>query len=150
MKNYSIRAAQINDLDKIINLCQLHAEYEQADYDKAGKAKMLEQALFKQNPALHCLVVTHDEVCIGYATYMEQFSTWDAMPYIYMDCLFILADFRSLGIGEQLINQIKAHAKDLGCDLIQWQTPEFNTRAIKFYNRIGATSKSKERFFLSC
>ena len=32
--------------------------------------------------------------------------------------------------------------------LIQWQTPDFKARAIKFYKRIGATSKLKERFFL--
>ena len=34
------------------------------------------------------------------------------------------------------------------CSHIQWQTPEFNKRAIKFYDRIGAQSKSKMRYFL--
>jgi hypothetical protein len=36
----------------------------------------------------------------------------------------------------------------LKCNHIQWQTPDFNKRAIKFYERIGGISKSKERYFL--
>ena len=38
-------------------------------------------------------------------------------------------------------------AKKLGIKEIKWQTPTFNTRAIKFYDRIGGKSKSKERYF---
>ena len=76
-------------------------------------------------------------------------SYWDAGEYIYMDCLFIKESARSLGIGEKLVRKIQKEGEALGCNLIQWQTPDFNVRAIKFYNRIGATSKSKERFFLN-
>ena len=56
---------------------------------------------------------------------------------------------RGFGIGEKLVNRMKLETQKLGCDLIQWQTPDFNERAIKFYKRIGATSKSKERFYLN-
>lgn len=47
------------------------------------------------------------------------------------------------------MDKIKEEAQKLGCAMIQWQTPEFNKRAIKFYKRIGAVGKSKERFFLN-
>jgi GNAT superfamily N-acetyltransferase len=79
---------------------------------------------------------------------MKQYATWDAAYYVYMDCLFLTEDARGKGVGEELINRIKLEANALDCTHIQWQTPDFNERAIKFYNRIGATSKSKERFFL--
>ena len=65
-----------------------------------------------------------------------------------MDCLFIKEFVRGYGLGEKLVNKIKQEGKKLRCDLIQWQTPDFNIRAMKFYRRIGAVSKSKERFFL--
>lgn len=80
---------------------------------------------------------------------MKQFSTWDAAFYVYMDCLYLLDEWRGFGMGESLIEKIKEESKKLDCSLIQWQTPNFNTRAIKFYNRIGAYSKTKERFFLN-
>ena len=54
---------------------------------------------------------------------------------------------RSQGIGAALMDHVKAEAKKLGCEVIQWQTPEFNTRAIKFYKRIGGKALKKERFF---
>ena len=79
---------------------------------------------------------------------MKQFSTWDAQYYVYMDCLFMQEAARGFGIGEKLVNKMKEESRKSGCDLIQWQTPEFNERAIKFYKRIGAASKSKERFYL--
>ena len=79
---------------------------------------------------------------------MKPFSTWDAEFYIYMDCLFLKDTSRGLGIREQLFESIKAECKKIGCSIMEWQTPNFNTRAIKYYNHIGASSKSKERFFL--
>ena len=65
-----------------------------------------------------------------------------------MDCLFMTEKARGLGLGEELVSRIKLEGSKLGCNHIQWQTPDFNTRAMKFYYRIGAKSKSKERFYL--
>lgn len=105
--------------------------------------------LFSDNPSLYCLVVEKDEELIGYATYMKQFSTWEANFYVYMDCLFLTENARGYGIGEKLMEQIKRETQNLCCKLIQWQTPEFNTRAMKFYDRIGGNAKTKERYSLN-
>jgi len=140
-----IRFAKLEDLPEIINLCAEHAEFEQT-----GKLEKMRHALFSKDRQLKCLIATTDENdVIGYATFMPQFSTWDAVHYIYMDCLYIRPSYRSQGIGERLVQTIKANAATLDCAWIQWQTPKFNTRAIQFYERIGAVGKSKERFFLA-
>lgn len=149
MKEPIIRAATKQDLTEIVYLCGLHSAYEKAAYNPTDKAKDLDKHLFGEQPAAHCLVVEYDGHIVGYATYMKQFSTWDAAFYIYMDCLFLTEGSRGKGIGVQLVDALKAAGKKMNCDLIQWQTPDFNTRAIKFYHRIGATSKNKERFFLT-
>lgn len=149
MKNkISIRFAKEKDLPEIIGLCHQHALYEKAEFEKDGKQEKLKKHLFSDNPGLKCLVAEVNEEIVGYATYAKQFSTWDADFYIYMDCLFLNEKSRGYGIGEQIMNRIKKESQKAGCTLIQWQTPGFNTRAIKFYRRIGAVSKSKERFFL--
>jgi len=49
---------------------------------------------------------------------------------------------------EELIKKLKQVAVDRGGIRIQWQTPAFNERAIKFYRRMGATEKEKVRFYL--
>ena len=77
---------------------------------------------------------------------MIQFSTCDAYHYIYMDCLYFLDSYRGFGIGQKLFDSIKEEAKKMNIKEIQWQTPNFNTRVIKFYNRNGGQSKSREIF----
>lgn len=143
-----IRFAQKKDLSDLVHLCKLHAAFEKSEYGTERKKELLDSHLFSNNPSIFCLVVEKANSLMGYATYMKQFSTWDANHYIYMDCLFMTEESRGFGIGEKLIDRIKKEAQKLDCSLIQWQTPDFNKRAMKFYERIGAIGKSKERYFL--
>ncbi len=147
MEEVHIRFAEIKDIRGIIELCALHAEYEKSDYVMNGKMNRLQVALFSNHPKLYCLVVERDSQLIGYTTFMKQYSTWDADIYLYMDCLFLKASARGYGIGGKLMERIQEEGKKLGCYSLQWQTPEFNLKAINFYERLGATSKSKRRFF---
>tara|TARA_R110002051_G_scaffold324223_1_gene420544 strand:+ start:1341 stop:1793 length:453 start_codon:yes stop_codon:yes gene_type:complete len=148
MENPIIRFVQKSDLEDLVKLCELHAIYEKSNYNSTNKIENLSEHLFSEKPDLFCLVVEHLNNIIGYATYMKQFSTWESDFYIYMDCLFLTEKSRGLGLGKKLINRIKQEGGKLQCNHIQWQTPDFNIRAKKFYNRIGAKSKTKERYFL--
>lgn len=139
---------QLADLDQLVDLCSAHAAYEKAEYSKAGKAEQLAKDLFSEFPKLYCLVATSNATLIGFASFMKQYATWDAKEYIYMDCLFLDEAARGKGIGQRLVERIALEGRKMGCDLIQWQTPDFNARAISFYERLGAERKAKERFFL--
>lgn len=145
---YTIRPAQEQDMEQIIVLCQAHAEYERSDYDPDQKEEILSRFIFRQNPPLHCLVVEQAEALVGYATFMKQFSTWDAAFYIYLDCLYLTEATRGQGIGTAIMEKIKSFARAERCSVIQWQTPDFNEKAIRFYQKIGGIHKAKERFFL--
>jgi len=148
MTKYLIRPVERKDLDELVELCALHAAYEKSEYDSSGKKEMLSKLIFSDSPNLHVLIVEQGDRIIGYASLTKQCSTWDANHYIYMDCLYMRENVRSQGIGSVLMDRIKELTKELGCNLIQWQTPDFNVRAIKFYNRIGGRALQKERFFL--
>lgn len=145
---YTIRKCEVTDLPKLIVLCQKHAEFEKADYDPEGKEEDLKKELFNDNPKLFCLVVVSKTEIVGYVTYTFSYSTWSAGDYIYMDCLFLEESARNFGIGEVLINTLKEIGKEKNCVNMQWRTPQFNERAIKFYHRIGAKGKDKVCFFL--
>jgi len=147
---YLIRDCQPADVNTLVDLCQKHAEYERAVFNPVGKEEKLKNALFGEQPKLFCLVVEINEKIIGFASYTFDFSTWDASTFMYMDCLYLEEDARGFGIGEALIEKLRQIAKGKNCINIQWQTPDFNERAIKFYRRIGATGKDKVRFFLPC
>lgn len=147
--DYRIVKPDIQKIENIIDLCAAHAAFEESEYSRAGKAERLSADLFGKNPKLYCLVAESNGLYVGYIVWMKQYSTWDAKEYLYMDCLYLDDKWRGYGIGEALVNEMKEYGRSQSIDLVQWQTPDFNVRAIKFYNRIGATSKSKERFFLT-
>ncbi|WP_108869050.1 GNAT family N-acetyltransferase [Aquimarina aquimarini] len=145
----TIRYAKEIDIEQIIELCEAHALYEKTDFEKGNKKEALFEHLFGAQKSLQCLVVEQNNKLQGYATFMKQFSTWDAEFYIYLDCLYLKDATRGKGIGKQIMSIIYKHAIAEKCSIVQWQTPNFNTGAIHFYKKIGATSKSKERFFWS-
>lgn len=146
---YNIRMAKPADIMDIISLCIAHAEYEKANYEPSGKAEKLEKLLFCPSPNLHCLIAESENKIIGYATFSNECSTWNTDYYTHMDCLFLYEKYRGFGIGEALVKEIILYAKSKNAHHIEWQTPIFNEKAIRFYNRIGATSKEKLRFTLT-
>lgn len=146
-ENLKIRFTKPKDIARIVELCGEHSEFEKKEFNSGGKATKLGKALFCENPKLFCILSEMNDETVGFATYMKQFSTWEAEDYVYMDCLYLIESARNMGIGEILMHSINQHSQALGCKLIQWQTPVFNKRAIKFYKQIGAYSKTKERFF---
>ena len=145
---YLVRACKEDDIPAVVTLCAKHAEYEGAAYSPEGKAAGLRALLFGDHPVLFCLVVEWGNDVVGYATYTFDYSTWSAARFLYMDCLFLEPAFRGLGIGEAVMKQLVDISRTNDCVNIQWQTPDFNERAIAFYKRIGATGKNKVRFYI--
>jgi L-amino acid N-acyltransferase YncA len=143
-----VRFAEKTDLPQIIDLCMEHAAYEKSTYDVENKAERLAEFLFGQLPCLKCLVVMQEDIVVGYATFIKQFSTWEAGFYLYLDCLFLKESARGKGTGTLLMQKITAYATEQNCHGMQWQTPVFNKKAISFYHKIGGISKKKERFYL--
>ena len=141
-----IRRAFEDELPQIITLCELHAEYEKANYNDINKAKSLKKHLFSEENTLQCLVAIHQNELVGYATFMRQFSTWESDFHLSIDCLFFKELYRRMGLGKRIMEKIKAYASDTKCKTIQWQTPEFNKKAIAFYQKLGANTKRKESF----
>ena len=142
-----IRFAEKHDVRKIVKLCELHAIYEKEAFDATKKEESLLKHLFDSSNNIKCLVVENGNQIVGYATFMKQFSTWDANFYIYLDCLYFIESLRGKGMGTEVMNKIKEYAKSENCQITQWQTPSFNDKAITFYRKLGAQSKTKERFY---
>lgn len=145
---YIIRECTEKDLPTLVELCGKHSEFEQAPYNPTGKDDLLKKALFSENPKLFCSVIESNNTLQGYFSYTFDYSTWDAQVFLYLDCLYLEPALRGHSIGEVVFENLKKIAKQNGCVNIQWQTPVFNERAIKFYNRIGGTGKDKVRFFI--
>ncbi|MFE5716694.1 GNAT family N-acetyltransferase [Streptomyces sp. NPDC056501] len=160
-----VRRARAEDLGRVVELVAEHAEYEKSAPPAPGLATRLAGLLFggegpggepqgrtgstEALPRLRCLVAElPDGSLAGYATCAPELSTWDGVAYLHMDCLYLTSTARGHGLGPLLMDAVRAEARAVGLTEIQWQTPAWNEGAIRFYDRLGATSKEKRRYTL--
>ena len=145
----TIRAAREPDVGALVMLIHEHADFERAEPPRDGLAERLPGLLFGPSPRLFALVADDGREVLGYATAELHLSTWDASEYLHLDCLFVRDDARSLGIGAMLLNRVQTLARDLGATEVQWQTPEWNDGAVRFYDRAGGIRRAKYRYSLA-
>lgn len=141
----SVRPIRPADLDELLMLCAEHAAFERAPFETAGQHASLVRALFEEPVRLRGWMAQDDRP-IGYLTATLDFSTWRARDFLHMDCLFVREGYRGAGVGLQLFDALYAHAKAIGVDEIQWQTPDWNHDAARFYRRLGAGESHKLRY----
>ncbi|MFK8846767.1 GNAT family N-acetyltransferase [Streptomyces sp. Ac-502] len=146
-----IRHAVRTDLADVVALAAEHAAYERSVPPAADLEERLADALFGPRPQwLRCLVaeLSGGELA-GYATCSTAFDTWQGREYLSLDCLYLCAEHRGLGLGALLVEAVIGEGKALGVAEMQWNTPDWNAGAIRFYDRFGATRKDKKRFTLA-
>lgn len=146
--DYIIRPCEEKDLPELVKLCADHALYERAEYSPEGKEEGLRTAIFGTKKKLNCWMVEINGKVEGFTSFTIDFSTWEAAPFLYMDCLYLSEICRGKGIGTDIMERIRKVAKEKNCVNIQWQTPEYNAMAIKFYVGLGSVGKQKMRFFM--
>jgi GNAT superfamily N-acetyltransferase len=134
----SIRAAVPEDVPQILAFIRALAVYErEPDAVVATQADLLRDG-FGPNPFYFCLIAESESVSAGFALYFFNYSTWLGRPGLYLEDLFVHPQFRGLGIGKALLQQVAAIAVEKGCPRLQWQVLDWNTPAIEFYRAHGA------------
>nr|WP_052478408.1 GNAT family N-acetyltransferase [Kibdelosporangium sp. MJ126-NF4]CEL18131.1 putative acetyltransferase [Kibdelosporangium sp. MJ126-NF4]CTQ90640.1 putative acetyltransferase [Kibdelosporangium sp. MJ126-NF4] len=133
-----IRRVQAEDVMEIERLCRAHAVYEKAQQQAAGFASRLMSQLLAESPRVWGWVVPADDGLIGYMTCSREYGFHDGGDYVHMDTLYLDQERRGAGIGAQLIAHAVADATEWGLTKVRWQTPSWNSPAIRFYERVGA------------
>ncbi len=142
-----IRAPRREELGQLVELCREHAAYEKGELGPRFRADTLGDWLFAPRPRVHCLVAVAEEL-VGYATWNREFSTWSAGEFIHMDCLYVRSAWRSQGLGARLLEAVIEAGALAGLAHLEWQSPAWNTGALRFYRRHGAHGSEKVRFRL--
>jgi GNAT superfamily N-acetyltransferase len=134
----TIRTATEADVPQILAFIRALAAYERAPDAVTATEEGLLRDGFGPNPIYFCLIAEHDSRPVGFALYFFNYSTWKGCPGIYLEDLFVPPEFRGLGIGKALLQQVAAIAVQKGCPRLQWEVLDWNTPAIDFYKAMGA------------
>ncbi|MEP7345518.1 MAG: GNAT family N-acetyltransferase, partial [Gemmatimonadaceae bacterium] len=137
-----IRSANISDIPKLLPLMRGLAEYEgYIDRFAVTEETLAEVGFHCAPPGFECLVAETDNGGLaGMLVFHLIPFTVNARPTLYMKELYVSAEERGNGIGEQLMRAAAAEAVRRDCGLMKWQVASWNTSAATFYTRLGATA----------
>src|SRR4051812_17368979 len=134
-----VRPATPADSGDIRRLIVALADFERLDPpDEEAQARLLADA-FGPRPRFEIFLAELDGQVAGYAFVFETYSTFLALPTLYLEDLFVLPSFRSRRVGHALFSEMLAEAKRRGCGRMEWTVLDWNELAINFYKRLGAT-----------
>ncbi|HVS52692.1 MAG TPA: GNAT family N-acetyltransferase [Opitutaceae bacterium] len=135
-----IRSALADDVPLILEFIRALADYEKLSHECEATEAQLRATLFPADgaPVAHCVLAFADGAPAGFALYFFNFSTFLARPSLYLEDLFVRAEFRGQGIGKALLLHLAKLANARGCGRMEWSVLDWNQPAINFYEALGA------------
>lgn len=134
----TLRTATRNDAPLIVDFVKKLADYEkEPDAAVLTEADVLRDG-FGDRPFFGCVLAEWNGNPAGFALYFFNYSTWQGKPGLYLEDLFVLPEFRKLGIGKALLKEMARVAASNGCGRLVWQVLDWNTPSIRFYESLGA------------
>ena len=133
-----VREARESDVERIHQLVRDLATYERAPDEVKATPEQLRAALFGPQPAAYALVAEIGNEVVGFALYFLNFSTWEGVPGIYLEDLYVMPEHRGTGLGKALLKSLAQIAVERGYARFEWWVLDWNTPSIDFYRRLGA------------
>ncbi|HMS97620.1 MAG TPA: GNAT family N-acetyltransferase [Saprospiraceae bacterium] len=87
---------------------------------------------------IDAILALDGEEIIGMAFYYPIFSSWNGRT-LYLEDFIVKDSHRNQGIGQMLFDAFVEEAKQQGCRQAKWQVLDWNTEAIRFYERNKAS-----------
>ena len=137
--SFTIAPATPPDVALILSLIRELAEYERLAHEVQATEAMMHDALFGADPVAHAVIArAPDGTPAGFALYFFSFSTFVGKPGLYLEDLFVRAEFRKRGLGRQLLAHLAKIAVDRGCGRMEWSVLNWNETALRVYRAIVA------------
>jgi len=138
MKDLIIRNALSSDMETVLSLIKELADFENAsDQVKMTIDRLIEDG-FGKEPLFKAIVVVYNGEICGYALYYYGYSTWNGKT-LYLEDFMIKSEYRRMGIGQIVFNEIKKIANQQMVKRLDWQVLDWNKTAIDFYKKNKAS-----------
>lgn len=133
-----LRRATEKDGPALLRLIEALAHYEKiSPPDEAAKQRLLED-LVRQPPRFEAYLAELGNGPVGYAIIFQTYSSFLALPTLYLEDLFVVPEHRGKKIGYALFRAMVTEAKSRGCGRMEWAVLDWNQPAIRFYEHFGA------------
>ncbi len=139
-----VRPAAPADVPVLLELVHELAVYEREPDAVEATEDMLAAALFGPAPVASCSVALDcDGAVVGFALWYVTFSTWQGLPGLWLEDLFVRPVARGSGLGKALLQELARVCVARGYARFEWWVLDWNAPAIGFYRSLGAVSQDE-------
>ena len=142
---FTVRPAERGDIAAILAMIRELADYEHLTHLCTATDAQLEQELFGPDATAEALIAQSANEPVGYAIYFHTLSTFLGRKGLYLEDLYVRPAHRHLGCGRALLIAVARIAAERGCARFEWMALDWNTPAIDFYEKLGATQMAEWR-----
>lgn len=139
----TLRRATADDGAAWLALVDALADYEKLDRPSPDARERLLRDAFGPRPRIDVFLAERGDEAVAYAIVLETYSSFLALPTLYLEDLFVVPDARRHGIGRAFFRFLAAEAVRRGCGRMEWVVLDWNELAIGFYDKLGARRMSE-------
>ena len=135
----TIRAATGSDRARLAGMLREFNSYLQAiapGDSMEGRIEELVDLSLGARPVCSCLIAERDGDACGYVAFHP--GVWEIYKAVHVVSLFVKPDARRCGVGQQLMEEVRAEARENGAERIVWFVWKRNPAATAFYEKLGA------------
>ena len=136
--DHTIRQAGPKDMPQVLELIKELAAFEKEPDAVIITAEDLVKDGFGDNPLFTCFVAEVNGVIQGMALVYYRYSTWKGRT-VHLEDLVVRQEMRGTGLGSALYKKVIDYSREHGVKRTEWVVLDWNTPAIDFYQRSGAT-----------
>ena len=142
---FKLRRARREDALALFELIAALAKFEKLRPPNAEEQQRLMEDGFGARPRFEAWLGfwKKEPKPVGYAIFFETYSTFRATPTLYLEDIFVLPKYRRRGMGSALLRHCIQSAHDRGCARMEWTCLDWNRKAQRVYERIGARHLSE-------
>ena len=134
---FRIRELDAVTFDEFFGLIGKLAEYERlAPPDAAARERLLRDGLGPSR-RYEAHLGFLDGRAVAYVIFFPTYSSFLAMPTLFLEDIFVVAEARRKGIGERMFAFCRKRARELGCGRMEWCVLDWNEPAARFYEKNG-------------
>lgn len=128
-----IEKVDVETFDDFLGLIAKLAEYEMlAPPNEEAKQRLWRDCL-SDKPKYQAFLGKVGAKYVSYVIYFFTYSSFLALPTLFLEDIFVLEEYRRIGVGKKMFDFIKTTAKREGCGRIEFTVLTWNKSAQKFY-----------------
>jgi GNAT superfamily N-acetyltransferase len=138
----AVRSALPQDCALLLKLINKLAVYEKLAHEVLATESDIHTGLFGSQSNAAAIIAELAGEPVGFALFFHNYSTFTGRRGLYLEDLFVLENYRGLGVGYKLFQRLAQIAVERNCARFEWSVLDWNEPAIRFYESMGAQPMS--------